>query len=274
MRSVPSILGVVGVAALGAAIPSVVAAEEGEKTQVPVSDRVSRVIDRLESEASIEEIARLTDLFRRAEVAIYKERGEERAIVMLGAASASDIKREDDLDALLEQINAHYPLEVDRMFFRTLYGWTSVEELAVQWGIEFPKPIKDLTEREIQTLLDAMDRSATTGKIDRFVWYLENSVGAAYNTDLTFYSYREWKDGELASEIVTRRNLLEEGGEDALDAYELEVAREVWADFEAKPWALQWASGKLYPDDRSLRGRMLREREQLAEGQVHSSEQD
>ncbi|WP_298304060.1 hypothetical protein [uncultured Erythrobacter sp.] len=257
------------------AMPVSIAAENPDSEAVgEMSNRLASTIEILESDASEEAIQRLADLIRRGQNAADEYSSERRKSKDAGAESENYELRKAAVEAIVAEINSHPPMDVDWLWLVTLYGWSSAEEVAEGWAIDFPDPIEDLEEDDIRILLDGVDKNVGTNKLDRFLWFLELSLGEAFSTDLIFYSYREWDNGELAKEIVKRRGVIEAGGKDALDVYELEVAKEVWANMDSKPWSLQWASSRLYPDDRPLRYEKLQERDRLAEEQSRAKQPD
>ncbi|MEP0391574.1 MAG: hypothetical protein ABJ205_13215 [Erythrobacter sp.] len=260
----------IGVAGAQLATPVSVAADHPDSEIVgEMSNRLSTTIEILESDASEEAIQRLTDLINQGQNAAEEYSSERRKSRETETRSEEYQLRKAAVEAIVEEINSHSPMKVDWLWLVTLYGWSSSEEVAQGWAIDFPDPIVDLNVDEIRALLDRVDKHASSNKLDRFLWFLDESLGKAFSTGLIFYPYREWDNEELAQEIVKRRDIIETGGQGELDAYELDVAQEVWTNLESEYWSLQWASSRLYPDDRSLRHEKLEERHQLAK--EHSS---
>ena len=164
---------------------------------------------------SPERLSRLTELFRRAENAVNDGTEDPQPIMTV-------LRKETGK-----------PWEAEEFF--ELWGWTSPEELAKDWAVDGSIP-SDLNEDELTSLLDLIEAYS-----DRVVRAFDASYGEAYGTNLIFGPYREMSTRELASEILRRKSLLQQGGQSALKEYEIGVANEVIADPDAKPWAQDWA---------------------------------
>ena len=123
--------------------------------------------------------------------------------------------------------------------FFELWGWTSPEQLAEDWAVSGCIP-SDLNEDELTSLLDLIEIYS-----DRVIRAFDAAYGDAYGMNLMFGPYREMNSRELASEILRRKRLLEQGGQSALKEYEIGVATEVVADANANPWAHDWAKRTL-----------------------------
>lgn len=149
------------------------------------------------------------------------------------------------LEELIAAINAAAPLETDRVFFATMYGWTSADELAQTWAAPLPGPVNDLSDRELLALIVSLHDNLATPQLDRFLRFLAQSLGSAFSTDLIFWPYGQWSHKELVAEIRKRQTLLAEGGAALLSTYEIEIARQIMADDNSPSPMQTWAHGTL-----------------------------
>lgn len=157
------------------------------------------------------------------------------------------------LDEIIQTINSTTPLDTDRAYFAGLHGWCSPEELAQCWAAPLPEPVPDLADAELLAVIAATKMHTATPKIDRFLWFLRQSLGRAFSSDLIFWPYGDWTDSQLVGEIRTRKALLASGGEEALAAYEIAVAQEIIRDAESPPPRTLWAERRIRSSQQSQR---------------------
>jgi hypothetical protein len=193
--------------------------------------------------------------------AIVKSPDPERKAAfaaLLSEASNAAERGLDTVDGLIDQLEAFMPERPDRAWLASLYGASSPEEYAETWTEPLPPSLMDLSRDEILALLQAHDRIHPSPASERLLVYLERSLPGAFTTiGMIYYPYDDWTLEELADEVVKRRLLLKQGGNEALGRYEIEVAEEIAADPRSPLWARQWAAPVLFPDDPAKRWELL-----------------
>ena len=237
----------IGVAGALLAVPvSIVAASPGEM-DTTVQDRVTIVLGALESDPSAESLNDLRDLLSRAQVAAEEEHNEHYS-------------EKEDVDLLLNEVNARLPFETDRAYFKGLYGWSSAGELAETWAITLPEPIGDLSKEEIRRLLEATGRYIASEKLDRFLWFFDQSLPIAFSSDLLFWPYAEWDLDGLTEEILVRQSVYASGGQTALEDHVVDTARQTLEDGTASYSTLATALRKLAPEEQTNYSAMVQQR--------------
>ena len=188
-----------------------------------MTSKVDAVIAKLKEKPSAERFEEIAQLFRDCELAVNDGVG--------------------DIEPLLVRVREETGNSWDSEFFFELWGWTSPEELAGVYGysIKRPEP-EDFDHTELVALLERIEAELQEPK-DKVWQYLGDCLGPAFNTDLIYHPYRDMTARELAEEIIHRRQLLDDGGIAALDAYERGIAKRLAESDEAKPWQRQWARG-------------------------------
>ena len=237
----------IGVAGALLAMPVSIFAASSNEMDTTVQDRVTIVLSALESDPSAEALNDLTDLLSRAQVAAEEEHNEHYS-------------EKEDVDLLLDEVNARLPFETDRAYFKSLYGWSSAEELAETWAITLPEPIGDLSKEEIRRLLEATDRYIASEKLDRFLWFFDKSLPVAFSSDLLFWPYAEWDLDGLTEEILVRQSVYASGGQTALEAHVVDTARRTLEDGTALYSTLNTALRKLAPDEQAKYSAMVQKR--------------
>ena len=190
-----------------------------------MSDRSDRLIAQLTASPSEEQFAALYEMMREAE-----------------HLADEDSPR---LQELIAAINAATPLQTDRAFFASLYGWSSADELAQTWAVPLPERVGDLSDEELLAIIVSLNDHIATPQIDRFLHFLSQSLVAAFNTDLIFWPYSDLAPEELVAEIRKRQTLFEESGALGLREYEVTIARQIIADENSPPPKQTWAYGVL-----------------------------
>ncbi|MEO1220550.1 MAG: hypothetical protein AAFY42_04260 [Pseudomonadota bacterium] len=237
----------IGVAGALLAMPVSISAASPNEIDTTMQDRVTVVLNALESDPTAEALNDLTDLLSRAQVAAEEENNEH-------------FSEKEDVDLLLDEVNARLPFETDRAYFNGLYGWSSAEELAETWAITLPEPIGDLSRAEIRRLLEATDRHITSEKLDRFLWFLDQSLPNAFSYDLLFWPYAEWDLDGLTEEILERQSVYASGGQSALEAHVVDTARLTLEEGTALFSTLRTALRKLSPDEQAKYSAMVQKR--------------
>lgn len=148
-----------------------------------------------------------------------------------------------DCAGLVSQINTLSGRTYNEGHFFELYGWQSDREAAAIAAKGTPPVLDDLTRDElveaIQVINFAKEPNATF-----FLELLNVSLPNHGTADLIFYPFRhELSPKEIADELMLRRDLYRLRGVEAVEAREVELAKEVLANPDAAPWSLQWAGG-------------------------------
>lgn len=185
--------------------------------------------------------------------------GEE----LVYAAEKGKLTKDEALAELHRVIDAIEDLSGERKeidYFVTVHGGDIGDEAHF---LAAPRhgAVSDLTASEIAVLLDATVGAARQIHQTILLDFLNRSLGKAFNTDLIYYPYAEWSHEELAVEIERRRALLAEGGDAALDEYELGIAKAILGRPDPRYWELEWAVPKVFPGDRALQLAEIRKRD-------------
>lgn len=187
--------------------------------------RAERLIEELLLEPNDQQYARLFDLLKEAEHLADKDSPR--------------------LAKIIETINATTPLQTDRIYFATLYGWSSANELARTWAAPLPQAVPDLTDDELLAILTAHAEHIGKPQAERLLHFLGESLGDAFSTGLIFWPYGEWTLTEMIAEIRYRRKLVDEGGRQALEHHETKAAEAILADINKPPYMRNWATNRL-----------------------------
>lgn len=143
-------------------------------------------------------------------------------------------------DALVAEINALSGRSYEAEYFFELYGWTSERE-AAEAAAKGPVPlIDDLTRGELVAVIKGF-REIIEPNSTYFMELLELNFAGAWDYNLPEQSWRELSNEEVADELLLRSELYRSGGEEAVLARQVEIAREVLDHPDAPSWSRVWA---------------------------------
>lgn len=165
--------------------------------------------------------------------------GEIEALVRKAVNLVSD---GNDAAAVVDEINRLTGRNYAQRDFFEMWGWTDERQFAVAAAHAPAGPIGNLSRDELLDILGYLSRGEepqTTVLID----LLERSFPGVFDTGLIYYPHRDMTDEEVVDELFHRKELVREGGPEALRTYLLQLAQEVLSDPNAKVYSKMWAKG-------------------------------
>lgn len=205
--------------------------------------RAERLIADLMREPDREKQQAIHDLIIEGERIVYE--GSRGGVVSRDYDRAA-------LERVIGEIEALSGIRRDPSYFVTAHGG-DLQDDANFLAAPRAEPVSDLTDDEIEALVSALKANIGSHRLDRFIWFLGESLGPAFSSDLIFWAYGEWTDPELVAEIRHRQSVHAADGIAGLQSYELAIARRLMEDPETDIPRHYWAEGVIQAAERRAR---------------------